>query len=221
MSNVTARDFNRVSNSFVGVMLHYASHTTKKVKDPVTLEVTEEDVVNHTAIVFSGEDFELADLTEDTIFSAWKKVVNIFWTVTEKEKELRAINGGIKSKLKAAAPAEVIFTNSSRSLTKSIDVASTVWSRIGLVPTKKDLEDAETKTRREWKSNIHNIAKASFDAMNFRPQIAEQKVETPVVEQTPVEQPVEQTPVEQTPVEAPSLLDQPQPRRTRRARRAS
>ena len=49
-------------------------------------------------------------------------------------------------------------------MSKKWDVEGSVWSRIGLVPTKKDLDCAA----RDFKKKIHAATKASFDALKFR-----------------------------------------------------
>ena len=43
-----------------------------------------------------------------------------------------------------------------------------MWARIGLVPTKVDLE----KSNRDFAKTIHAAAKAIRDAMNFAPNLA-------------------------------------------------
>ena len=185
--------FQSVSNSFVGVMLHYRSTTRKDVTDPVTLETKTVVESKDSAIVFSGEDFMLDRLTEDNIFRAWKEIVNIFWETYSKQIELQKDNAGIRTKLKTATPYEVVITNATRTRIKTIDIASTVWAKIGLVPTTRDLIDRETEKPREWKSRIHKIAKASFDALKFRPQIAEElpKAQTKTAPKALLEAPVE------------------------------
>lgn len=39
-----------------------------------------------------------------------------------------------------------------------------VWAKIGLLPTKKDLE----RTARDYKTAIHAATKASFETLDFR-----------------------------------------------------
>ena len=48
------------------------------------------------------------------------------------------------------------------------ELTDSVWARIGLVPTKVDLE----KSSRDFVKTIHAAAKAIRDAMNFAPNLA-------------------------------------------------
>ncbi|MFT0574011.1 hypothetical protein [Bacteroides thetaiotaomicron] len=106
----------------------------------------------------------------------------------KEELKLRESNDGIRSKFRASIPSEIIF-RASNGDTKRFPLETSVWSRIGLVPTKKDFE----RTDRDYKKAIHAAAKASFDALGFRVALpkdekAEDKKETPVT--APVAQPV-------------------------------
>lgn len=91
-------------------------------------------------------------------------MVATFWTVKAVEAGLREDNGGIASKLRSGTPAEIIVRTSDCKVSKKWDVEGSVWSRIGLVPTKKDLDCAA----RDFKKKIHAATKASFDALKFR-----------------------------------------------------
>ena len=51
---------------------------------------------------------------------------------------------------------------------KKYDLTDSVWARIGLVPTKVDLE----KSNRDFQKTIHAAAKAIRNAMNFAPNLA-------------------------------------------------
>ena len=51
---------------------------------------------------------------------------------------------------------------------KHYDLTDSVWARIGLVPTKVDLE----KSNRDFAKTIHAAAKAIRNAMNFAPNLA-------------------------------------------------
>ncbi|MDR2810450.1 MAG: hypothetical protein LBB84_07845, partial [Tannerellaceae bacterium] len=46
-----------------------------------------------------------------------------------------------------------------------------VWARIGLVPTKKDLE----RSVRDYKKAIHAATKASFEALGFRLELPKEE----------------------------------------------
>lgn len=95
----------------------------------------------------------------------------------KEELKLRESNDGIRSKFRATIPTEIIF-RASNGDAKRFPLETSVWSRIGLVPTKKDFE----RTERDYKKAIHAAAKASFDALGFRvalPKELEQPVEQP------------------------------------------
>ena len=66
--------------------------------------------------------------------------------------------------MNAGTPAEIIVRTSDGKTSKRWDVENSVWSRIGLIPTKKDLECAG----RDLKKKINVATKASFDALKFR-----------------------------------------------------
>lgn len=172
ITSVNSKNFDSVANSFVGVMVRYQSVTRKDGKTET----------KDSAIIFGGSDFALETLSETDIFHAWRQIVNVFWETYAKQRELQQDNGGIRTKLKTATPHSIVFTNANRTRTKTIDVAGSVWSKIGLIPTTRDLEDAETAKPRDWKKNINRIAKASFDALKFRPQIAETKADSRITD---------------------------------------
>lgn len=118
-----------------------------------------------TAQLFSGEDYEPKSKKANDIFKAWKNIVKTFWAVKIKELELREANDGIRTKLRASIPTEIIF-NCTNGDTKMFHLEASVWARIGLIPTKKDLERLESNN--DKKAAIHNATKASFDALGFR-----------------------------------------------------
>lgn len=157
---VNSEDFKELENSAKGVLLVYTSQDGKK-----------------TAQQFFGAEYEPVDKSQNEIFRVWKNVLITFWAVKKEELKLRESNDGIRSKFRASIPTEIIF-HASNGDTKRFPLETSVWSRIGLVPTKKDFE----RTERDYKKAIHAAAKASFDALGFRvalPKEAEQPVEQP------------------------------------------
>lgn len=161
---LNAEQFANLNSNFAGIVLVYKSTN----KDGVTTE---------TAQHFWGAEYEAANKTQDEVFRVWKNVVATFWAVKQKETDLRVDNDGIRSKLRASTPAQIIFNTANGERIKSYDLVESVWQKIGLVPTKKDLE----RTARDYKKAIHAATKASFDALGFRvelPKEAEKPVET-------------------------------------------
>lgn len=138
-------------NEMVGVTLVYKS-------------VNRDGETHFSGLNFAGDEYTPKDKTQDEIFRVWKNVVATFWTVKAIEAGLRVDNGGIASKLRAGTPAEIIVRTSDGKTSKRWNVENSVWSRIGLIPTKKDLECAG----RDFKKKIHVATKASFDALRFR-----------------------------------------------------
>ena len=185
---LNAEQFSHFISDFAGVMLVYKSTN----RDGVTSE---------TAQHFWGEDYEVSNIfsdpkeMENEVFRVWKNVVATFWSVKQKEMELRQDNDGIRSKLRASTPAEIIIHTSNRIRVRRYELEESVWSKIGLVPTKKDLE----RTARDFKKAIHAATKASFDALSFRVDLqqlaspAQPKVTAEVVIE-PIVEPIAETP---------------------------
>ena len=90
------------------------------------------------------------------------------WHTIAEEKKLRQDADGIRSKFRATTPAEIIICDKSHNCIKHYDLTDSVWARIGLVPTKVDLE----KSNRDFAKTIHAAAKAIRNAMNFAPNLA-------------------------------------------------
>lgn len=170
---LNAEQFAALKENFAGIVLVY--ETTNK-----------EGVITRTAQQFFGAEYEAADKTEDEMFRVWKNVVATFWSVKQKETDLRADNDGIRSKLRASTPAEVIINTANGERVKRYELLESVWQKIGLVPTKKDLE----RTARDYKKAIHAATKASFEALGFRLELPKE-VEQPT--EQPEGQPAEQT----------------------------
>lgn len=146
--------------SFAGIMLVYNS--TNKEGEMV-----------QTAQHFWGSDFEPADNSDNEIFRVTKNLVATIWHTIAEEKRLREDADGIRSKFRATTPSEIIICGANGGRIKRYDLTDSVWARIGLVPTKKDLE----KSNRDFAKTIHSAAKAIRDAMNFAPNLA--KAEKP------------------------------------------
>ena len=127
--------------SFAGIMLVYNS--TNKDGELV-----------QTAQHFFGADFEPADKSDNEIFRVIKNMVATMWHTIAEEKKLRADADGIRSKFRATTPAEIIICEKSGNRIKKYDLTDSVWARIGLVPTKVDLE------------------KSIRNAMDFAPNLA-------------------------------------------------
>lgn len=129
-----------------------------------------------TAQHFFGNDFEPADKTDDEIFRVVKNMVATMWHTIAEEKKLRQDADGIRSKFRATTPAEIIICDKASNRIKKYDLTDSVWARIGLVPTKVDLE----KSNRDFAKTIHAAAKAIRNAMNFAPNLSSlEKVEKP------------------------------------------
>lgn len=156
-SKLNADQFANVGN-FAGIMLVY----TTVSKDGKTVS---------TGQHFFGKDFEPADKSENELFRVIKNTVAIMWHTTKKEKELRANADGIRSKFRAATPTDVIIHDQSGTCVEHDYLADSVWARIGLVPTKLDLE----RSSRDFEKGIHNAAKAIRDALKFKPNLSTPK----------------------------------------------
>ena len=138
--------------SFAGIMLVYNS--TNKDGELV-----------QTAQHFFGADFEPADKSDNEIFRVIKNMVATMWHTIAEEKKLRADADGIRSKFRATTPAEIIICEKSGNRIKKYDLTDSVWARIGLVPTKVDLE----KSNRDFQKTIHAAAKAIQPRKRPRP----------------------------------------------------
>lgn len=156
ISKLNAEQFSAIGTEFSGIMFVYASK-----------ENTE------TGLQFFGKDYTPADKTQDAVFEAVKNVIATFWAVKDKETALRESADGIRSKLRASTPSAIIIRTVDNGLVKKFDLSESVWARLGLVPTKKDLE----RSARDKKKAIHNAAKAIFEAMNFRVELQKEEKE--------------------------------------------
>lgn len=182
-----SEEYAALENSSKGVILVYTDTKGKK-----------------SAQYFFGEGYVPANKTQDAVFKVWRNIVATFWNVKHVELGLRKDNDGIRTKLRASTPSEIIFRAENGDV-KRFQLEFSVWSKVGLIPTKKDLE--RLSKARDLKEAIHRAAKASFDALGFRVQLAKEETapvsmeqpagqELPVAEVKPTEQIVEQ-PTEQ------------------------
>ena len=126
--------------------------------------VNKEGVTEESAINFSGEGFTPENRKQNEVFKVWKNVVLTFWNAKIIEAGLKADNGGIALKLRSTTPAAIIV-RTANGKAEEWDIEGSVWSRSGLMPTKKDIEACKGK---EGKKKMHRAAVASFDALNFR-----------------------------------------------------
>lgn len=88
------------------------------------------------------------------------------------EASLKKDNGGIATKLRSSTPAAIMVNTADQKHVEKWDVEASIWQRIGLVPTKRDMEECA----REYKKKMHKAAKASFDALNFRAKFDDDKL---------------------------------------------
>lgn len=121
--------------------------------------VTEESAIN-----FAGDGFVPESRKQDDVFKAWKNVVLTFWNAKIMEAGLKVDNGNVATKLRATTPAAIIVRTADGK-SESWDIEGSIWSRIGLTPTKKDIEECKGKA---GKKKMHRAAVASFNALNFR-----------------------------------------------------
>lgn len=126
-----------------------------------------------TAQHFFGKDFEPKKFDikdkkdtrqEDEFFRVWKNLVSMIWATKDAEMSFREDNDGIRSKFRAGTPSKIIINSDNNENLKTYQMEDSVWAKIGLMPTKKDLE----RTARDYKNAIHNATKASFKTLEFR-----------------------------------------------------
>ena len=182
ISKFSATQFENMNENaklnLVGVTLVYRSTNSKGE--------THENAVN-----FAGEEYEPKDRKQDEIFRVWKNVVSTFWNVKILEAGLRKDNGGIATKLRSTTPAAIIVRTADKKEVERWDVAASIWQRVGLVPTKKDMEECA----REYKKKMHKACVASFNALNFRAKFDDDKLpelkpaNIPETPETPQEEP--------------------------------
>lgn len=160
ISKLNADQYANLASTAKGILLVYAG---KEGKD--------------TAMHFFGADYEPKEGVQDELFRVLKNLVAVHWDVKTAEAKLREANDGIRSKLRASTPARIIVRNDKGGTIKQYDLDQSVWARIGLMPTKKDLE----RSARDQKTYQHNATKAMMDALGFR-LLPVSKETAPVVE---------------------------------------
>lgn len=126
-----------------------------------------------TAQHFFGTDFEPKKIEvtdkndkrqEDELFKVWKNIISTLWAAKDAEMTFREDNDGIRSKFRASTPSKIVINSDKGVNIATFEMDSSVWAKIGLMPTKKDFE----RTARDYKTAIHRATKASFDALKFR-----------------------------------------------------
>jgi hypothetical protein len=106
------------------------------------------------------------------------------WLTKAKETELRQQNDGIRCKLRASTPLKIHIHTDKGETVKVYDLENSEWAKIGLMPTKVDLE----RSARDQKKTVHGAAVAMLDALKFRVELPkEEKNETKKPEQKPIE----------------------------------
>lgn len=142
-----------------------------------------------TAVHFFGKEFEpkkheIKDKNdkqqENEFFRVWKNVVSMLWATKDAEMNFRKNNDGIRSKFRAGTPSKIIINSDKNETLKTYHMEESVWAKIGLLPTNKDIE----RTARDYKAAIHAATKASFETLDFRTEdyLKKKEAEAKVVE---------------------------------------
>ena len=174
ISKLNAEQFSAMSKNFKGVVLEYAGKDSK-----------------NTAIHFYGVDYEATGKTQNEVLRVVKNVMLAHWVTKTKETQLRESNDGIRTKLRASTPLCIHIHTDKGETVKVYNLEDSVWAKVGLMPTKVDLE----RSSREQKKTVHGAAIAMLEALNFR-------VELPKEEEKPAENVAENT--NQPPAENPA-----------------
>ena len=156
ISRLSAAQFENLTNNAEGVTLVYRS-------------INRDGEIHESAVVFTGEEHTPKNRKQDEIFRVWKGVVTTFWNAKILEASLKKDNGGIAVKLRSSTPAAIIVRCADKKEAVRWDVEGSIWQRIGLIPTKRDMEECA----REYKKKTFKAAKASFDALNFRAKFSD------------------------------------------------
>jgi hypothetical protein len=171
ISKLNAEQFSAMGKNFKGVVLEYAGKDGK-----------------NTAIHFFGVEYEPVNGTQGEVLRVVKNVMLAHWVTKSKETELRESNDGIRTKLRASTPVCIHIHTDKGETVKSYNLEDSVWAKIGLMPTKVDLE----RTQREQKQTIHRASVAMLEALKFRVELpkeeekpAENANQTPTVENAP------------------------------------
>lgn len=150
ISKLNADQYANLSSIEAGIIFEYAGKDGK-----------------NTGLIFFGKEYEATAKTQDEAFRVLKNVVATFWEVKTAETKLREANDGIRSKLRASTPFRIIVRTAKGDTLRNYALEDSVWAKIGLMPTKKDLE----RSAKDRKKYIHNAAKALMDALNFRVEL--------------------------------------------------
>lgn len=152
ITNYNNEQFSQVSNKqLAGVSLIY--HSTRR-------DGTESTTCTH----FGGDEFLPQNATQKEVFRVWKNVIKLHWDAKRVETGLRVDNGGIKTKLRATNPAEIVVRLADGRVVFRWTREESIFARIGLMPTPKDLQELV----RDYKKKMHKAAKASFDALKHK-----------------------------------------------------
>jgi hypothetical protein len=171
ISKLNAEQFSAMSSNFKGVVLEYAGKDGK-----------------NSAIHFFGLDYEATGKTQDEMLRVVKNVMLAHWLTKAKETELREANDGIRCKLRASTPLRIHIHTDKGEIVKVYDLESSEWARIGLMPTKVDLE----RSARDQKKTVHGAAIAMLEALKFRVELPkEEKTEVKKTEQKPADKTTE------------------------------
>jgi hypothetical protein len=167
ISKLNAENFSALNSNFSGVVLEYAGKDGK-----------------NTAILFFGVDYEATGKTQDEMLRVVKNVMLAHWLTKAKETELRESNDGIRCKLRASTPLKIHIHTDKGETVKVYDLENSEWAKIGLMPTKVDLE----RSARDQKKTVHGAAVAMLEALKFRVELPkEEKAEPKKPEQKPIE----------------------------------
>ena len=182
-------EFSAMSDNLLGVTLIYRS-------------IRKDGTLSESCINLTGDDFVPMDNSEEESFRVWKNTIKLHWDAKRTESPLRQDNGGISIKLRSSTPAEIRVCNSKCELVYFWKQSDSIFSRIGIMPTKKDLEELI----RDYKKKMHKAAKASFDAIRLKFEFEAPEMEAPVMEAPAMEAPAMEAPAMEAPaMEAPAM----------------
>lgn len=151
-ANYNSVQFSEVNrNELKGVSLIYRSER----KDGTIVE---------TCVWLGGADFTPANGTEDETFRVWKNAIKLHWDAKRAEGGLKVDNGGIGIRLKSSTPSEIVVRTEGGKASFKWSKEDSVFARVGIIPTKKDLEECA----RDYKKKMHKAAAASFKALKMK-----------------------------------------------------
>lgn len=160
-ANYNSVQFSEVNrNELKGVSLIYRSER----KDGTCVE---------TCVWLGGNDFTPANGTEDETFRVWKNAIKLHWDAKRAESGLKVDNGGIGIRLKSSTPAEIVVRKDDGKVSFKWSKEDSVFARVGIIPTKKDLEECA----RDYKKKMHKAAAASFKALKMKFEFEAAKTE--------------------------------------------